>query len=74
MRLNGNLNPQQQNIFYFPLRQTEWGGDPFANVQDAREEEAAEAAADDTDQRGQEGLPRALALQQQHLALRRQDR
>lgn len=56
-----------------PFRQTEWGGDPVADVQDAREEEAAEAAVDDTDQRGQEGFPRALALQQQHLALWCQD-
>lgn len=62
------------SFIFTSLRQTEWGGDPFTNIQDAREEEAAEAAADDTDQRGQEGLPRALALQQQHLALRRQDR
>lgn len=55
---------------FFSLRQTEWGGDPIADIQDKREEEAAEAAADDTDQWGQEGFPWALALQQQYLALR----
>lgn len=55
-------------------RQTEWGGDPITDIQDTREEEAAEATADDTDQWGQEGLPRALTLQQQHLTLRCQDR
>lgn len=69
----GTLHNNKPLNFPF-LRQTERGGDPLADVKDTREEEAAEAAADDTDQWGQEGLPRALALQQQHLALRRQDR
>lgn len=54
----------------FSLRQTEWGGDPVPNIENKRKEEAAEAATDDTDQRGQEGFPWALALQQQYLALR----
>ena len=85
MKLNRNLNHlffvtitlflKTRNLLFSPsLRQTERGGDPVANIQDAGEEEAAEAAADDTDQRSKEGLPWALALQQQHLEIRRQDR
>lgn len=39
------------HLFFNPhsRRQTKWGGDPIANIQDTGEEEAAEAAADDTD-------------------------
>lgn len=50
------MNAHFDFFFFFLIyilclhRQTEWSGDPVAHIQNEREEETAEAAADDTDQ------------------------